>query len=851
MQKIIEGSIKPFKSTFDLRFYNNTIEEDYETENIHLRRVFGMVCAILTCILSAIEIYMDLIIRDTSLNLKFSFAITLSILILSLICFVMLFFISPKRGEYTFFVLLVNNILSTIIFLTMKISIKLKDEEITRNVYLYSFFFYFMNDIEYIFRIYYIFYFDNHFLRNMIANTIVILFSWLYTINYISYNKFSNNKQDMLSLLITFSIVMVLLTFLSYFKERNYRMLFLVKYDLLRRNEQSANLLRCMKCGLLVYNQNQEVYTNDYIRKYFAQYIFANYINIENNIESKKIIDESYNPSEIKEDERHMHFEKVEINNFMENLENINLNLPPEIKLILNLKQFSFKNFLLEIEKNRMFFKDFTYFGHKSLENQFCLEIFGRVKKNILNEYTIEFLFNDASRTKILEEVKQKEIFKKIFLAKTAHEFKNPLISIKEIIDQSYEYIKNTYFDGKSDLIENFSLVKSLVEFMLNLINDFSFLSAHDKLKSTIHISNVNLEKITKFCVSVTKSIISKSSVTNSKIKVSSQIDSNLPSKIITDEVKLKQILLNLLSNSVKFTKIGWIMMKLKKVSFNGKSYVKFIIIDTGTGIDHSISKNLFEEFTKTDKMNNIFGSGLGLSVVKELTNLLGTEIKYTRNEIKGLTKFHFCIELNHGGNGNENEDTFKTLSDKSKKLKSSFETVENKDLLIIPQKFKQKENGYFDNTGDNKPNIHIKFGLDICCLKNKLNLVVVDDDTLVRSSQVRMIKAFLKKRNIEAEFFEGEDGLECLYLIYTLLIQGKKIGYILMDETMKFLSGSSCAKIICKLTQMQIIPFIPVYIITAYQDKFNHDKILAKGVKKIISKPLINSKLDQIFEIN
>jgi len=606
-----------------------------------------------------------------------------------------------------------------------------------------------------------------------------------------------------------------------------------------------------MKCGLLVYNQNQEVYTNDFIRKNFTQYIFANYINIENNIESKKISDESNSPSETKEDEKHMYFEKVEINNFMENLENINLNLPSEIKLILNSKNFSFKDFLLEIEKNRIFFKDFTYFGHKSLENQFCLEIFARVKKNILNEYTIEFLFNDASRTKILEEVKQKEIFKKIFLAKTAHEFKNPLISIKEIIYQSYDYIKNNYFERKSDLLENFSLVKALVEFMLNLITDFSFLSAHDKLKATIHKSNVNLEKITKFCVSVTKSIISKSSLTNSNIKISSQIDPNLPSKIVTDEVKLKQILLNLLSNSVKFTKIGWIKMKLKKVNFNEKSYVKFIIVDTGTGIDSSISKNLFEEFTKTHKMNNVFGSGLGLSVVKELTNLLGTEIEYTRDDIKGLTKFHFCIELNNGENGNENEITLKSASDKSKKLKSSFETIENKDMLIIPQIFKRKENGYIYYSSDNKPNIQNQIGLEVCCLKNKINLVVIDDDTLVRSSQVRMIKAFLKKRNIEAEFFEGEDGLECLYLIYTLLIQGKKIGYILMDETMKFLSGSSCAKIICKLTQMQIIPFIPVYIITAYQDKFNHDKILAKGVKKIISKPLINSKLDQIFEIN
>ena len=100
-----------------------------------------------------------------------------------------------------------------------------------------------------------------------------------------------------------------------------------------------------------------------------------------------------------------------------------------------------------------------------------------------------------------------------------------------------------------------------------------------------------------------------------------------------------------------------------------------------------------------------------------------------------------------------------------------------------------------------------------------------------------------------DVEIYEGSDGLECLYYIYQLLKDGKKIDYIFMDETMQFLSGTCCMEIISNLKKKSLIPSIDVYIVTAYEDLSSHNHILSFGVKKIITKPLSYSKLKQTLE--
>jgi len=261
--------------------------------------------------------------------------------------------------------------------------------------------------------------------------------------------------------------------------------------------------------------------------------------------------------------------------------------------------------------------------------------------------------------------------------------------------------------------------------------------------------------------------------------------------------------------------------------------------VDSGSGIDPDIK--LFEEFEKTGKMNNAFGAGLGLSIVKELTSLLGIQIKYKRNDLKGLSKFYFYIPLEIGVQGIELGQKCRSqvfsdqfMSSVSISSDDSKCTVIQNDCFVLP-------------VGMRIPALVALTDVDIQLISRK-RIIIVDDEKLVRESEMRMLKTFFHDKGVDVELHEASDGLECLHLVYALLNEGKSIECILMDETMKYLCGSLCSSFINSLVDLRVIPKIPIYLVTAYMDKFADEDITAKGIKSIISKPLSMSKLSDIF---
>ena len=155
----------------------------------------------------------------------------------------------------------------------------------------------------------------------------------------------------------------------------------------------------------------------------------------------------------------------------------------------------------------------------------------------------------------------------------------------------------------------------------------------------------INRKELSKFCTDIAESILtSKNNSIIKNINIITQIDPNLPKDFYSDETKIMQILLNLLSNSIKFMNYGFIKLIIKKKVSLTKNTIKFKVKDTGCGVDDNIVKHLFEEFYKTDRNNNIYGSGLGLAIVKDLTKLIGSKIVYKR--ANNITTFSFEIEL-------------------------------------------------------------------------------------------------------------------------------------------------------------------------------------------------------------
>jgi len=175
---------------------------------------------------------------------------------------------------------------------------------------------------------------------------------------------------------------------------------------------------------------------------------------------------------------------------------------------------------------------------------------------------------------------------------------------------------------------------------MLNDILDYS----------TIEMGELKLETqefIIRDCVEPTVFIF-EALASQKGLKLNYKIDTNVPKKILSDSLRLRQILTNLLSNSVKFTRHGSVSIYVSLKS-EDESQIKifFEITDTGIGIEKNKIASIFEVFNQVDNSHTreFGGTGLGLTISKNLVTMMGGEI-WCESEIdKGTTfKFFICV---------------------------------------------------------------------------------------------------------------------------------------------------------------------------------------------------------------
>ncbi len=311
--------------------------------------------------------------------------------------------------------------------------------------------------------------------------------------------------------------------------------------------------------------------------------------------------------------------------------------------------------------------------------------------KNILVHYNVfckynqsqdelELLLNDVSKF-VIEDEKLK--FKSIILSKIAHEFKNPLVSITELVIQSLDdldKIKLEQSNFKNNLKENFFQMKALSDFLLILIQDLNTFSesqlgfSHDLEKQEIRFNEV-----IDFCENITISLLRKANKQN-QIKFIKNIDSSVPRFLNTNEVKLKQVIINLLSNAVKFTYYGEICLEVVRENYE---YVKFIVRDSGTGISEEQKKKLFEPFQKGQFLDNDAGSGLGLSIVKDIITKLGGQIS-VKSDIFSGSEFSIILPIvSKQSNQKEFKNTILSSINNSDNFTDFFKKEEDSSSLI------------------------------------------------------------------------------------------------------------------------------------------------------------------------
>jgi signal transduction histidine kinase len=260
-------------------------------------------------------------------------------------------------------------------------------------------------------------------------------------------------------------------------------------------------------------------------------------------------------------------------------------------------------------------------------------------------------MFKDVTRSKNNEQKMADFKYKTVFLSKIAHEFKNPIVSLCEVVEQSnddLERLKNKNTNEiKSSLKIKFNQLKSLSDFLLILIKDLNYFSEHSLEKNIIfEEKETEVQKIIEFSENITNSLLYKS-YKYRNVKFQIELEGNVPNKINTDEWRLKQVLVNLLSNAVKFTFNGKIKLKLfvEQIILCGTSFLQFLVSDKGVGIKEEDQMKLFKPFQKGTHTSDHLGSGLGLFIAQEISSKLGTGLKLISSTPNGST-FSFSIPI-------------------------------------------------------------------------------------------------------------------------------------------------------------------------------------------------------------
>ena len=227
------------------------------------------------------------------------------------------------------------------------------------------------------------------------------------------------------------------------------------------------------------------------------------------------------------------------------------------------------------------------------------------------------------------------------FVSTISHELRTPLYGVVGItnmlLDEHKELAKSPHL----------SSLKFSARYLLSLVNDILQINKIEENRIVLENLTFNVSDEI-YMVKNSLSFISQSH--NNKIKI--KIDPAIPEYLVGDKLRLAQILMNLISNALKFTKNGEVIVSANLVKVEGKShFIEFEISDNGIGIAAADQDKIFEKFVQVGRIENDYqGTGLGLAIVKRLLELFESKISL-ESQIGIGTTFTFTIAFDYDPN--------------------------------------------------------------------------------------------------------------------------------------------------------------------------------------------------------
>lgn len=369
------------------------------------------------------------------------------------------------------------------------------------------------------------------------------------------------------------------------------------------------------------------------------------------------------------------------------------------------------------------------------------------------------------------------------FLANMSHEIRTPINAIMGMNELILRESK------EASTIEYAQNIASASESLLGIINDILDLSKIESGKMEVVPANYSLRTLITDCC---KMIEGRASA--KKLELIIDADKTTPCNLYGDDVRLHQIITNILTNAVKYTHEGSVTLRIRwKSAGDGEKILLIVSVeDTGIGISDENKEKLFGSFERFDNEKNkgIEGTGLGLAITKQLVELMDGNIGVYSTIGKGSL---FYVEipqeiaaLGELGNININKRTQNTVY---------------KEKLVVPDK----------------------------------RILVVDDVKV----NLKVIEGLLKKTQIQIETADG--GAKCIEKAYN-----KKYDVILLDHMMPEIDGEDALKEIKK--EGCINHDTPVIVLTAYVMAGAREKYIEKGFDDYLSKPVSGEDLEDML---